>query len=417
MKGVLIIIDGLGDRACKQLQGRTPLEVADKPNLDFFTEKGQLGLMYPIKEDVAPESDTAVISILGNKAFISPRGVFEALGAGITLQRGDLALRTNFATIDKLEKGKIVDGRAGRTLTTKEAGILGKEINKIFLPRKFEFKPTIQHRGVLVLRGGFSDNITNTDPFYPIREKSKNKGEFKFSQPLDEDENSQYTSNMLNEFIEQAHLKIKNHPVNEYRKKKGMLPANMIITRGAGIEIPKLNKLRKWMAIQYMPLEIGICKAAGMDIFSFSYPAMKKLDVYKNLYDALNKAIKFSIKQLKKQRKKFDYAYIHFKETDVPGHDNKPLEKKEMIELLDRKFFSFLKKFALKNKIKIVVTADHSTPCSLKTHSSDPVPVLVYGGEEENGKDQTTEFNEIQARKGDLGKMYGKELLKKVGFV
>ena len=64
-----------------------------------------------------------------------------------------------------------------------------------------------------------------------------------------------------------------------------------------------------------------------------------------------------------------------------------------------------------------MVTADHSTPCSLKTHSSDPVPVLVYGGEEENGKDQTTEFNEIQARKGDLGKMYGKELLKKVGFV
>ena len=144
---------------------------------------------------------------------------------------------------------------------------------------------------------------------------------------------------------------------------------------------------------------------------------MKNFDVYKNLYDALNKAIKASIKTLKKQRKKFDYTYIHFKETDVPGHDNKPHEKKQMIELLDKKFFSFLRKFAEKNNIQILVTADHSTPCSLKSHSSDPVPVLFFDPNKKNEKDETTSFNEPQSLKGSLGKIYGKNLLKKVKFV
>jgi len=416
MKGVLVIVDGLGDRACKQLQDRTPLEAAEKPNLDSFAQEGRLGFMYPIKEDVAPESDSAVLSILGNKASVFSRGIFEALGAGLKIQRGDLALRANFATIDKLENGRVIDPRAGRTLTTKEAEILAMEVNKIFLPRKFLFKPTVQHRGVLVLRGGFSDNITNIDPFYPIKDQSRNKGEFKFSQPLDEDENSQYTANMLNEFIEQSFIKLNEHPINQERRRRGLMPANIFLTRGAGIEVPNLRKLKKWMAVQYMPLEIGICKAAGMEVFSFSYPTMKELDVYSNLYDALNKAIKFSINSLKKQRKNFDYAYIHFKETDVPGHDNKPLEKKEMIELLDKKFFSFLRKFSKKNKIKVVVTGDHSTPCNLKTHSADPVPVLLFDPDNEE-KDDCVSFNEIEVRKGSLGKIYGQELLKKVKFI
>jgi 2,3-bisphosphoglycerate-independent phosphoglycerate mutase len=417
MKGILVILDGIGDRACKQLHDRTPLEIAEKPNLDYLTEHGKLGLMNSIKPGVAPESDTAVISILGNKPQISARGVFEAIGAGLDFKRGDLALRTNFATITSLP-GEIIDRRAGRTLTTKEANILGKEVNKVYLPRKFVFKPTIQHRGVLILRGGFSDNITNTDTAYPIKEKIKDKMKFRFSKALDEEENSQYTANMVNELIENSFKRLDEHPVNQAREKKGLLPANILLTRDAGTEIPKLNKMKNWVGIQYMPLEIGICKTAGMGVFSFNYPNMKKFDVYQNLYIALEKAAKFAIKMLKKNKKKFDYAYIHFKETDVPGHDNKPLEKKAMIELLDRKFFSFLRKFAEKNKIKVAVTADHSTPCNLKVHSGDPVPVLLFEGgkERKRERDETLSFNEIQAKKGELGEFNGQELLKKIGF-
>ncbi len=416
MKGVLVLIDGVGDKACRQLGGRTPLEVAETPNLDYMTKKGIIGEMYPINDEMTPESDTAVVSILGNKHQISERGVFEAIGAGLNFNRGDLALRTNFATITSLP-GDVIDRRAGRTLTTKEAGILAKEINKIFLPRKYLFKSTIQHRGVLILRGGFSDNITNTDPAYPIKGKHQEKYKFKFSEPLDDDENSQYTSNMINEFTEQVYNKLKNHSINQKREKKGMVPANILLMRDGGIEIPNLKKLKKWMAIQYMPLEIGICKVAGMKVFSFEHPKMKSLDVYKNLHDVLNKAVKFSIKTLKKQNKKFDYGYIHFKETDVAGHDNKPLEKKEMIELLDKKFFSFLRKFSEKNKFKVVVTGDHSTPCNLKAHSADPLPTLFFNPSEEKEKDECVAFNEKQAKKGAFGKIYGQELLKKIKFV
>jgi 2,3-bisphosphoglycerate-independent phosphoglycerate mutase len=143
-----------------------------------------------------------------------------------------------------------------------------------------------------------------------------------------------------------------------------------------------------------------------------SYPELKNFDAYENLYDGLKKACNFNVKILKKTYKKFDYAYIHIKETDLPGHDNKPLEKKAMIEYIDSVLFKFLRKFAPPNGIKVVVTADHSTPCKLKDHSSDPVPVLFYN----NSILKEKHFSEKEARRGTLGRILGKELLKKVGF-
>lgn len=404
MNNILVIIDGLGDLPCKELKGKTPLESAKKPNLNYLTSKGKLGYMYPINETTAPESDTAIIAILGNNFFSSYRGYLESLGSGLKIDKGDLAFRTNFATIDNLTNKKVIDRRAGRTLTTKEANLLAKAINKkVKLPCKFIFKNTIQHRGVLVLKGGFSDNITNTDPAYHVKNKIILNDNFKFSMPLDDEENSKYTANVLNEFIEQSHRILENHPVNKKRAKKKLLKANILLTRDAsnGIE---LNQFKDWNAIVYMPLEIGICKASGMKIFSFKYPKMKK-NVYENLYEGLKKAIDFAIGVLKKNKK--GNFYIHFKETDVPGHDGKAKEKKKMIELLDRKFFSFLRKFE-KEKTKLIVTGDHSTPCSLKSHSSDALPVLFCDWKENSKR----EFNEKESRKGKLGKIYGKELLK-----
>ena len=108
-----------------------------------------------------------------------------------------------------------------------------------------------------------------------------------------------------------------------------------------------------------------------------------------------------------------DYAYIHIKETDSPGHDNKPFVKKEMIEYIDKTLFKFLRKIAPPNKISVLVTGDHSTPCKLKSHSADPVPVLFYNhGEIPEAK----RFNEKEARKGRLGRFVGEEMLKEVGF-
>jgi len=297
-------------------------------------------------------------------------------------------------------------------LTTSEATLLAKELNsKIKLPCEFVFKNTIQHRAVLVLRGGFSDNISGNDIAY-IGGKLQATDKVLFCKPLDDDENSQYTANVVNEFLEKAYEILNKHPINQKRREKGLMPANFLLVRGAGIEIPKLKIYKKWISVTYMPLETGFSKLSGMKVFSFNFPKLKKLDVYKNLYDALSQACKFSIKILKKNKNKADYAYVHIKETDIPGHDNKPAEKKLMLEYIDRTLFGFLRKFAPPNKIAVVITADHSTPCKLKVHSADAVPVLFYN----NGIPKEKKFSEEDAKKGNLGKIEGKELLSKVKF-
>lgn len=408
MKTVLIVIDGVADKPCTELKGKTPLEAASTPNLDYFASTGKQGIMYPISEAIAPESDNSMSAMLGYKDFLS-RGQLEAIGSGIRLEHGDMALRANFATIDNIKDAKIIDRRVGRTLTTKEAAILAKTLNKkLRLPCKFLFRSTIQHRGVLVLYGGFSDNITNSDPAYKGKGKIISHDFLKYSEPLDEEDITKFSANIVNEFVEQSYFILKNHPINIERQKRNLLPANIILTRDAGVEIKPIRRINgKWLAIVYMPLEIGIAKITGMQITSFAYPALKNNDVYENLYDGLKDAIITAKINLQKRLSQYDYFYIHFKETDVPGHDGRAIEKKKMIEMLDKDFFSFLRELAEKEKIKIIITADHATPCNLKSHSSDFVPFLVYGKD----NDSTKRFTEPEALKGSIKKIYGRDVM------
>ena len=202
MKGILIILDGMGDLPCKQLDGKTPLEAAETLNLDFLATRGEMGYMYPVRPEFVPESDEAIVSIFGNELISSTRGQLEARGTDIKLTRGDLALRVNFATIDSLDNGEIIDRRAGRTLTTLEAEGLAKAINsKIKLPCEFVFQPTVQHRAALVLKGGFSDNISGNDLTY-VGGKLEPIDKITSCKVFDDDENTYYTVNVLNEFLE-----------------------------------------------------------------------------------------------------------------------------------------------------------------------------------------------------------------------
>lgn len=413
LRGILVILDGIGDLPNKQLGDKTPLEVAEIPNMNFLATRGEIGYMYPVKPGFVPESDEAIVSIFGNKLISSTRGQLEAAGAGLKLIRGDLALRVNFATIDSLEKGNILDRRAGRNLTTEEAEILARALNNIKIPAVFEFVPTIQHRAVLVFKGGFSDDISGNDSVYS-EGKIKERSKIGICNPLDDEDNSQYTANVINEFLEKAYEVLENHPVNKERKRKGFLPANYLLVRGAGIEVPKLKQYPSWISVINMPLEMGFSSLSGMKLNSIEYPKLKNLDAYQNLYEGLKKMCEHSIKSIKKNLETNSYMYIHVKETDLPGHDNKPLEKKQMFEYIDKTLFKYIRKIAPPNKIKVVITGDHSTPCKIKAHSADPVPVLFYNNSE---VPEAKHFNEKEARKGRLGRMNGDELLKKVGFL
>src|SRR5437016_1836121 len=173
MRPVLyVILDGLGDRPIPALGGRTPLEAAAVPQLTALARRGRTGLVQTVGVGIAPESDVAVIAILGYDPFTyhTGRGVFEAVGAGIPFRDGDLALRGNFATGKGMQ---ILDRRAGRDLTSEEARVLAdaltRDLRLVAVPAELEVRASIGHRCGVVMRrrgGRLSGKITNTDPAY-----------------------------------------------------------------------------------------------------------------------------------------------------------------------------------------------------------------------------------------------------------
>ncbi len=409
MVKLLIVLDGIGDLPCEELKGKTPLEAAKTKYLDKFTKEGCQGYVFSVSPKVAPESDVAVTALLGYDPYKSytGRGPLEAFGADVKLGGDYLAFRANFST---LIGNKLIDRRAGRNLTTKEAQILADEINKkVKIGVPFKFIETEQHRAVLILKGKFSENISNVDPEY------KKEGTFGVAKkttslkcvPLDKNKLSEKTAEVINKFVKRSYLVLKEHEINKKRIKKSLLPANFITVRDAGTKLPDFPKKKDWAAVAGMPLEIGLSKLSGMILLKFKYHDLKSTNVYKHLYRCLKQEIKEVKRNLKKPL--FKYYYIHIKQTDIPGHDGRPLDKVKMIEILDKKLFKFLHKV---KDLEFVLTGDHSTPCSLKSHSADPVPLLWYGKQ----KDSTTRFTEKESKNGILGKMLGKEVLIKVGF-
>ncbi|MDD4877930.1 MAG: alkaline phosphatase family protein [Candidatus Nanoarchaeia archaeon] len=405
MKTLFIVLDGAADAG-----NNTPYERAYKPNLDFLAKNGRCGLVQTVGKGIAPESDFAVMAILGYDPYkyFTGRGPLEAFGAGIKLNKPFLALRTNFATV---KNNKITDRRVGRSLTTIEAKELEKEINKkVKLKCKFLFKSTTEHRGVLILYGKFSDEISNVDPAY------KKEGAFGVAKAVSSNKieecialkkGAENTAGIINDFVRQSIKVLDESKTNERRIKSSLIPANAILPRDAGNKLPKLPKKKKWAAVVGMPLEIGIAELAGMKILKVKYPPITSSKAYEHIYNCLNAEIRDSLKYLKSQWNRFDAFYIHIKETDIPGHDGLPDEKKKMLEIIDKKLFSEIRKL----NARIIVTSDHATPCELKSHSDGLVPLLVYDGKR---KDKISGFSEKECAKGSLGILLGKDILKKV---
>ena len=405
-----MILDGVADEPCNILAGKTPLEYAKTPNLDYFSFNGKLGKCFPIAENVAPQSSSGIVSLFGADYRSVSRGVLEAIGSGVKLNPGDLALRCNFSTIDNLQNCKLIDRRAGRTLTTKEAKMLANEVNsKIKLPYDFELIPTIGHRAVLVFRGVFSANFSNVDPDYADGVSVTSNSNVQFAKSYDDSSASKLSADLVNTFVKKSYVILSNSKVNILREKKGLFPANFILCRDPGNKTDEItNLLGDWMGFGYMPLEIGVAKLFGMEVNTFSYPSFNDMDAYSNLYAGLKLAIKNAIIMLKKYANSFDYFYIHFKETDIPGHDNKPREKVNLIELIDKDFFGFLRSFFVGMDCRLLVTADHTTSSRAKAHTAGAVPVLFYDGLRKiDGKYR---FNEKDSAHGKS--FIGRKLLK-----
>ncbi len=419
MKKILyIVLDGLGDLPHPDLGGRTPLEVAATPYLDDLAKSGQTGLMHTVGKDIAPESDIAVISILGYQAekYYTGRGPLESYAEGLEVKDGDLAYRVNFAT--QGEGRNIVDRRVGRNLTTEEAGLLSAEINaKVSLSSveaDFKFKNTIGHRGILVIhphQEKLSACVTNTDPAYAKVgyfgiAKEKFEKVIQECRPVPGKENLQAAINaarLTNEFVKKSHLVLEESDVNKNRESEGKLKANLILTRDAGDRLPELPNIKTKFGVDFgcfveMPVERGIALLTGMQIVEIPLPS-----------GDLARDYALRAKMVLEALQRFDGLYIHIKGPDEPGHDGDALKKKEVIEAIDRYFFANLIPHLDMRKFLVCVTADHSTPCILKAHSADPVPVLIAGGTV--NPDQVKDFSEKSCKKGALEVLSGPKLM------
>lgn len=393
-KIVLIICDGLGDLPVKELVNKTPLEAAKTPNLDKLARQGICGTMLARGDKIYPESHTAHLGLFGYdpKVYGIGRGPFEAAGIAMKLQPGDICFRANMGTVD--DNLVIIDRRAGRIDDTSEfANLFNKtKINNI----TFILKKATGYRIGLVMRGkNLSANITDGDPH--------KTGEKVLSiKPKDETKTAALTAKTLNEFLKISHEKLKKLPSNIKREKENKLVANYFLVRGAGVypKIPGFKKKYglKAACIAGAGLYKGIGKILGMKVIE-AKGATGKPDTN----------LKAKIGALKKYYQNFDFFYVHFKSTDSFGEDGNWIGKKEFIE---KKIDPALKPlFKLKN-VLIAVTADHSTPCKLKDHSIDPVPLLIWS--KGIKADKTNYFNEKECKKGSLGLISGLDLMPKL---
>lgn len=418
MKKILyIILDGLGDTAVEVFGGKTPLEAAMTPNMDRLAQAGRSGLVYTVAKGIAPESDVAVISLLGYDAhrYYTGRGPLESFAEGLKVEDGNVALRVNFATV--ADDGRTIkDRRVGRNLTTEEATLLAHEINaKVTLSgATFEFKNTIGHRGILVIcamHSQLSASITNTDPAYG-REGVFGVAKETFepfvaeSRPMaghEKEKPAVDAAALLNEFTLKSHKVLQDAAVNKKRIAEGKVPANVILARDAGDRLPKFPGLKELHNVAFgsfveMPVEKGIALLTQIAIVDVP-PRTGHVDVDYAVW------AKIALQKIAD----FDGLYIHIKGPDEPGHDGDPDGKKASIEAIDKHFFgNLLPHLKLKNHL-VAVTADHSTPCALKAHSADPVPLLVAGGNVKS--DGTMSFSEKACREGSLGEIMGKDLL------
>ncbi|MFN4336181.1 MAG: alkaline phosphatase family protein [Candidatus Nitrosocaldus sp.] len=413
-KIIYVLLDGVGDLPHPSLNHLTPLESAYTPNLDALARKGRMGIVYTVGKDIAPESDIAVFSMLGytfRGEDYPGRGMVEAIGAGIDVKDGDLAMRGNFATID--DGGRIVDRRVGRNLVDDEARELVKAIKDCvrLTDAEYELAHTRGHRVVLRIRAksSLSAEVSNTDPAY---ERIKGMGVAKEGdttmmsinrcKALVRSKSASLSARLVNEFTEQVIRILKDHPVNLRRRSMGMLEANCILLRDAGNMLPRVEPIvskynATFACIVDMPVEYGIARVTGMNILDgggirdYGIKARRAIDALSN----------------------HDVVYVHLKGPDEFGHDGNARGKEESIEEIDEKFFGELLRLSDSNtRLFIVVSGDHSTPCIKKAHSADPVPLLVSSPVIKD--DGLSRFTEREANKGSIGYIMGYEVLSKV---
>jgi len=376
----------MADLPLEVLGGRTPLQAAEKPNMDRLARQGRSGLARTVPEGFAPGSDVANLSVLGYDPAecYTGRAPLEAAAMNVHLGPDDIAFRCNFVTIDN---GLMKDYSAGH-ISTEE----GQELIEALAPLMpgQRLYPGVSYRNLLVLQAGARAECT---PPHDIS-----------GQPVEEHLPRGQDSELLVALMEAARPVLERHQVNRRRIAAGKRPANAIWLWGQGPAPAMPSFAEKYGLSGAMISAVDLLKGIGR------YAGLKVIDVpgatgnidtnYQGKVDAALEALKSR-----------DFVYLHIEAPDEAGHEGEIDLKVRAIELFDEKVVGPVLQALEKSgeDWRVLLMPDHATPISIKTHSSDPVPFTIAGSGIE--PDEVERFDELAAQRGEYGLVEATELV------
>lgn len=361
MKILILLGDGMSDQPVAELDNRTPLQAANTPNMDMMARNGLMGLAHTVPEGLPPGSDVANLSVFGYdpRTCYTGRSPLEALSMGIALGAEDVAFRMNMVTL-KPQGGKIYmeDFSAGH-IGSEESHQLVAALQEELGNERFQFYPGVGYRHLMVWRGG--KDAMKAVPPHDISGKS-------ILEHLPVGDGADQLVWLMNA----AQMVLHKHPVNAAREKRGELPANSVWLWGHG-KMPKLVSYREKFGLSGAVISavdllkgIGVC--AGLDVINVP-GATGYIDTnYKGKAEAALKAFE-----------DHDFVYVHVEAPDEASHNGSLDHKIQAIEDFDRLVVgTVLEQAGRFDDLRILCCPDHPTPVRLKTHTSDPVPFVIY---------------------------------------
>ena len=382
MKYLVILGDGMADRPIESLDGKTPLAYANTPMMDELAEKGEIGMVHTIPEGMSPGSDTANLSVLGYdpRKYYSGRSPLEALSIGVPMKDTDIALRCNIVTLseeeENYEERTIIDHSSGE-ISTEDAAVLLEAVRKELETEEFRYYVGTSYRHLLIWDKG---EVAELVPPHDILGQ-------KIGDKLPQEPH-------LREMMKKSYDILVNHPINLERKKQGKNPANSCWFWGAGTR-PQLSSFeektgKKGAMISAVDLLKGIAVGTSMKVITVD-------GANGGLHTNYEGKAQAAVDVLTKEG--CDFVYVHLEGPDEMGHQGSTERKVQAIENLDQRIIRPIAEGlrAAGEDFRMVILPDHPTPVSLRTHTADNVPYLLYDSTME--QEHSWKYNEEEAEK------------------
>ena len=381
MKYVVVLGDGMADEPIAELDGKTPIEYANTPNLDRLSKLSEIGLCHTIPEGMKPGSDTANLSVLGYdpKKYYTGRSPLEALSIGVDMKDTDVAIRANIVTISDddvpYEEKTILDHSASE-ISTEDAAVLLDAVKKELDSDEFQYYLGTSYRHLLIWDKG---QVVELTPPHDVLGQA-------IGRYLPKNEK-------LRAMMKKSYEILANHPLNLERKKQGLNPANSLWFWGAGTKpcVDSFEKKngKKGAMISAVDLLKGIAVGAGMHNIHVEGADGTLETKYEGKAQAAVDALLAD---------GYDFAYIHVEAPDEMGHQGSYERKVKAIEYLDSRVIGYVTKKLDEAgcDYRLLVMPDHPTPISVRTHTSNPVPYLIYDSTDEQA--HNWDYNEKCAK-------------------